>query len=262
MPHERDSVDETPRVTVVTGSGSGIGRATTELLLRRGSAVIGVDLVEPPEDLGGHDELGWVTGDVAEAETWERVVAACRERDEAGADAFVSCAATIVVSSFLETRPDDWRRLFDVNVLGAVRGMQALLPAMIERRNGAVAVVCSVDSLIVEEEMSAYATSKAALLHATRSAAIEHARDGVRINGVCPGIIDTPLLQRHFDSLDDPAAALRAAERRSPLARIIRPEEIAEVLCFLVGPGASAMSGAAVTVDGGLIATYDFDSAA
>jgi NAD(P)-dependent dehydrogenase (short-subunit alcohol dehydrogenase family) len=72
--------------------------------------------------------------------------------------------------------------------------------------------------------------------------------------------VETPLLQSHLDSLADPSAARRAAERRSPLGRFLRPAEVAEVLCFLVGEGASGMSGAAVTVDGGLIATYDFDS--
>jgi NAD(P)-dependent dehydrogenase (short-subunit alcohol dehydrogenase family) len=138
--------------------------------------------------------------------------------------------------------------------------MQALLPRMLERRDGAIAVVCSVNSFVVEDELSAYSTSKAALLHAVRSAAVEYAARGVRINAVCPGIIDTPLLQRHFDSLEDPAAARRAAERRSPIGRILRPEEVADAICFLVGPTATAMSGAALTVDGGLTVTYDFDS--
>jgi NAD(P)-dependent dehydrogenase (short-subunit alcohol dehydrogenase family) len=245
-----------PGLAAVTGAASGIGLATVHALLDRGATVVGVDLAEAPLE---HDELGWVTGDVADAQTWGRVAATCEERDSAGADALVTCAGTIVVSPFLETRAEDWTRLFEINVLGVVRGMQALMPAMIERGGGAVAAVCSVDSLIVEEEMSAYATSKAALLHAVRSAAIEHASDGVRVNAVCPGIVDTPLLQRHFDSLDDPAAARAACERRSPIGRLLAPEEIAEVLCFLVGGGASAMAGAAVTVDGGLIATYDFD---
>jgi NAD(P)-dependent dehydrogenase (short-subunit alcohol dehydrogenase family) len=261
MPRNESSERETPRLAVVTGAASGIGRAVTELLLRRQTQVIGVDLVDPPRDLD-RDGLGWVSGDVAAPETWEQVRAASAKLDPDGPDALVTCAATIAVSSFLSTGLDAWRRLFDVNVLGAVQGMQTVLPAMIERGGGAIAVVCSVDSLIVEEEMSAYATSKAALLHAARSAAIEHARHGVRINAVCPGIIDTPLLKRHFDSLDDPAGARTASERRTPMGRILEPEEIAQVVCFLIGPGSSAMAGAAVTVDGGLIATYDFDGSA
>jgi NAD(P)-dependent dehydrogenase (short-subunit alcohol dehydrogenase family) len=247
-----------PRLAVVTGAASGIGRATATALRDRGTKVIGVDLVDIPDGL---DAAGWVTGDVASPDTWERVTAACEERDGGVADCLVTCAATLVVAPFLETSTDDWRRIFDVNVVGVILGMQALLPPMLERRDGAIAVVCSVNSFVVEDELSAYSTSKAALLHATRSAAVEYAAAGVRINAVCPGIIDTPLLRRHFDALDDPAAARRAAERRSPIGRILQPEEVAEAICFLVGGGASAMAGAALTVDGGLTVTYDFDSA-
>jgi NAD(P)-dependent dehydrogenase (short-subunit alcohol dehydrogenase family) len=249
-------------LAVVTGAASGIGLATTLALAGRGTSVVGVDLVGPPRAVSELDGVEWVRGDVAQQDTWEQAKALCARHDSGAPDALIACAATIVVAPFLETSLDDFRRLFEVNVVGVIRGMQTLLPAMIELGDGAVAVVCSVNALTTEELMSAYSTSKAALLHLVRSAAIEHAADGVRINGVCPGIIDTPLLQRHFDSLEDPAAARRDAERRSPIGRILRPEEVAEVLCFLVSPAASAMTGSAVTVDGGLIATYDFDSQA
>jgi NAD(P)-dependent dehydrogenase (short-subunit alcohol dehydrogenase family) len=255
------SASLTPNVAVVTGAASGIGRATARALRERSTDVIGVDLADAPGELEADPAVDWVRGDVASPETWDRVSAACRRTDAGGADCLVTCAATIVVAPFLETSSGDWRRLFDINVLGVILGMQTLLPRMLERRDGAIAVVCSVNSFVVEDELSAYSTSKAALLHATRSAAVEYAAHGVRINAVCPGIIDTPLLRRHFESLDDPAAARGAAERRSPIGRILKPEEVAEAICFLVGGAATAMSGAALTVDGGLTVTYDFDSA-
>jgi NAD(P)-dependent dehydrogenase (short-subunit alcohol dehydrogenase family) len=251
--------DRSPPLTVVTGAASGIGLATVNALRRDAAAsVIGVDIAARPEALRDDAGVAWVSGDVSDQDTWAQVL------DTAGdaPDALVTCAGVIAVAPFLDTADHDWRRLFEVNVMGVVRGMRALLPAMIRRGEGAVAAVCSVDSLIVEQSMSAYATSKAALLHAIRSAAVEHAADGIRINAVCPGIVDTPLLQEHFDSLEDPASARRACEKRSPIGRLLRPEEVAEVLCFLVSKRASAMAGAAVTVDGGLIATYDFDSSA
>ena len=191
-----------PELAVVTGAASGIGLATAAALSGAGTGVIGVDLDERADELAPRD-LGWVRGDVGAATTWDAVPAACAEIP--GAPTPVACAGTA------RRRPvprDVGRGLSrgcsQINVLGVVRGMQALVPAMIERGDGAVAVVCSVNSFVVEDELSAYSTSKAALLHATRSAAIEYARGGVRINAVCPGIIDTPLLRRHIETLEDP----------------------------------------------------------
>lgn len=239
------------RLAVVAGSASGVGLATVRALQEVGTAVVGVDLAARPDGLDGVD---WIQGDIAAQDTWDRV----GERTDGEADAFVCCAADIVVAKFLDTPLDEWRRLFDVNVLGVIRGMHALLPPMLERRDGAVAVVCSVNSLFTEDLMSAYSTSKAALLQVVRSAALEYARFGVRINAVLPGCIDTPLLRRHLDSLDDPAAAWRDLERRSPTGRILTPDEIARALRFLVSRDASGLSGAGVVVDAGLTTTYDF----
>jgi NAD(P)-dependent dehydrogenase (short-subunit alcohol dehydrogenase family) len=235
---------------VVTGAASGIGRATAGLLLAEGATIVGVDLAEPPEEL--RDAL-WAQGDVASAETWQRVLELAPEPER-----LIACAADIVVSPFAETPLADWRRIFDVNVFGVVAALHALLPGMVGRGRGAVAVVCSVNSLFVEEDMSAYSTSKGALLQLVRSVALEHARDGLRINAVCPGIVDTPLLRRHFETLDDPEAARRGAERRTPTGRLLDPREVAEVLCFLTSERASGMSGAAVVVDGGLTTAYDY----
>jgi NAD(P)-dependent dehydrogenase (short-subunit alcohol dehydrogenase family) len=115
--------------------------------------------------------------------------------------------------------------------------------------------VCSVNSLFVEEKLSAYSTSKAALLQVVRSAALEHARHGVRINAVCPGTVDTPLLRRHY-----PVEAVQAAATRQPTGQIHHPDEIATVLRFLLTDDAKGLSGAAVVVDGGLTTTYDFNA--
>ncbi len=246
------------RLAIVTGAASGMGLATARLLLQRGTAVVGLDLADAPAELRELGVAAWVTGDVGEQATWDRAAAAAAEIDPAGADCLVCCAAAIVVKSFLETRPEDFQQLFATNVLGVVRGMQTVLPAMIERRAGAVAVVCSVDSLYVEQDMAAYSTSKAALLQIVRSAALEHAGHGLQINAVLPGAVDTPLLQSHFDASPDPAAFRALVERRSPQGRVLRAEEVAETLCFLVSPRASGLSGAAVTVDGGLTSTYDY----
>jgi NAD(P)-dependent dehydrogenase (short-subunit alcohol dehydrogenase family) len=106
--------------------------------------------------------------------------------------------------------------------------------------------------------MTAYAASKAALLQIVRSAALEHSRDGLRINAVCPGAIDTPLLQRALDTADDPEGVLAAAIRRIPAGVMLRPEEVASTLRFLISDDASGLSGAAIAIDGGLTTTYDW----
>jgi NAD(P)-dependent dehydrogenase (short-subunit alcohol dehydrogenase family) len=246
-----------PSVAVITGAASGIGLATTRALQEAGVTVAGVDLADLPTELQQMERVTWVRGDVCSQETWDRVMESC---PPAGPDSLITCAAELVVAPCLETSLGDWRRLFESNVLGVVRGMQMVIPAMLERGRGTIAVVCSVNSLFVEQELSAYSTSKAALLHVVRSAALEYANKGLRINAICPGAVDTPLLRRHLELLDDPDSALRLAKRRSPTGQILRSEEVAAVACFLISDAASGLSGAAVTVDGGLTTTYDFDS--
>lgn len=251
------SAEQGQRLAVVTGAGSGVGRATVAGLAEDGFRVLGVDLAEPPGELAV-EGLEWVQGDVTDPATWEAVSARVEELDPAGAEALVSCAADMIVEPFLTTPAREFQRLFDVNVLGTVLAMQALIPAMQRRGRGYIAVVCSVDSLYTEMGMVAYSASKAALLQTVRSAAIEHSAEGLRVNAVCPGAIDTPLLRRALEEAPDPEAELAGATTRIPAGVILDPAEVAAVLRFLVSDGASGMSGAALAVDGGLTATYDY----
>jgi NAD(P)-dependent dehydrogenase (short-subunit alcohol dehydrogenase family) len=247
------------RLAVVTGAASGVGLATTRQLRASGTVVMGLDRSSRPAGLEGDDGLDWVQGDVASQDTWDRVHAASLRHDPLGADRLIACAGDIVQTSFLDTSIEDWRRILDINLFGVILAMRTVLPGMIERGGGAIAVVCSVNSLYVEDRMSAYSTAKAALLHATRSAALEYAGLGVRINAVLPGYLNTPLLHRSIQDVEDPDALLKAVADRTPIGRLVEPEEVASVLCFLVTEGASAMSGAAVVVDGGVTTAYDFD---
>lgn len=246
------------RVAVVTGAAQGVGLAAVEGLREDGYAVIGVDLAEAPPAQSDDAGVDWVAGSVADVGTWEQVVGLASRRDPAGAAAFVACAADHVVAELLETTPAQFSRLFEINVLGVLHGMHALIPAMVARGAGAIAVVGSVDSLYTEHSMAAYAASKAALLQLVRSAAVEHSRHGLRVNAVCPGAIDTVFLRRALDASPDPDAELAMAADRIPAGVILRPDEVASVLRFLLSDAASGMSGAAVPVDGGLTATYDY----
>lgn len=249
----------TGNLVVLTGAASGVGLATARALIKNGSYVVGVDRSPCPSELALGAELDWIQGDVAAEETWDEVRAACLRNAPLGADGLITCAGHIVSTSFLDTSIDDWRRILDINLFGVIHAMRLVMPWMMERGQGAIAVVCSVNSLFVERDMSAYSTAKAALLHAVRSAALEYAGNGIRINAVLPGYLDTPLLHRSIADADDPAAILEAVANRTPIGRLVQPEEVASVLCFLLSPAASAMSGAAVVVDGGVTTAYDFD---
>lgn len=246
-------IDST-RPYVVTGAGSGIGQAVTELLVQHDADVVTVDLTaSSPASDDRH-----VTGDVADASTWKRAGELVDLGSADGAAGLITCAGAIVVKDLATVTPDDFERLFRVNTLGVLHGIQRFVPAMAARGDGSVVAVASVDSLFAEDFMSAYATSKGALLQLVRSAAVEYARHGVRVNAVCPGAIDTPLLQQHFATSPDPTAARRRIESATPAGRLLTPLEIAHLLVFLSSPLAGAVAGAAVVADGGLTATYDF----
>lgn len=241
-------------VAVVTGGAQGIGEAIVERLTADGGRVVVVDLAPRPAT---SPAVAWVQADVSATETWDDVVRAC---DEAGgaASVLVSNAATAVVGDILTLTADEWDRTLRVNLFGAINGIRALLPGMRETGRGSIVTVASVDAYMAEQGLLAYCTSKGALLQLTRVIAMDHAREGIRANCVCPGVTDTPLLQRHLENAADPDRFRRVRERRNPLGRLLDPREVAAVVGFLVSDEASGMTGATVTVDAGLSVAFDY----
>lgn len=245
-------------VAVVTGAASGIGEATVAELRGRGFAVLGVDLDAREEAHG----LVWLQADVADPGLWPRVLDTARARLGDAPDALVLNAATIAVGTAVELRDDEWTRVFEVNVLAAARALRALLPPMIERGRGAVVAVASVNALQAEQGLAAYNASKGALLQLVRTVAVDHARDGIRANVVCPGVTDTPLFRAHLATARHPERLLAVRQARSPIGRILRPEEVARAVAFLVSDDASGLTGSTLVVDGGLTASFEFRTAA
>jgi NAD(P)-dependent dehydrogenase (short-subunit alcohol dehydrogenase family) len=245
-------------LALVTGAASGVGLATTRCLLGRGSSVIGVDLVPQPDALPAGPRLAWITGDVSAEPTWARALTLAEGQFGTTPGVLILNAAKLAVGTVLETPVDTFRQVFEVNVYAAVLGLQACLPSMIGRGAGSVVVVASVNGLQAEQDLAAYNSSKGALVQLVRSAAIDHARDGVRINAVCPSTIDTPFIRGQVDSMPDPAAFRAEMEARHPLGRILDPAEVASVVVFLSTSEASGMTGASVVVDLGLTASPDF----
>jgi NAD(P)-dependent dehydrogenase (short-subunit alcohol dehydrogenase family) len=163
------------------------------------------------------------------------------------------------VGTVLDVPDSDFRAVMEVNVFGAVKALKATLPRMIERGGGAIVGVASTASLYAEQALAAYSTSKGAILQLIRSVAVDHARQGIRANAVCPGAIDTPFFRQHVDSAPDPEAFLKEKTERHPSGRILQPGDVAQLVWFLLSGASIGMNGAAVLIDGGLTATFDFE---
>ena len=239
------------KTVLVTGAGRGIGRAVAVRCGAEGAAVVAADLAPPDETAAAVQAAGGralaVAADVAD-QAAVRTMAAAALREFAKVDVLVSNAGIGFPDPVLEITEERWDRVLDVNLKGALWCTQALLPPMLSRRDGALVFVSSIAgrrlSLINGVH---YTCSKYGLIGMTRHFASELAGSGVRVNCVCPGPTETDLLDRYTDD-----AKRREMVDRTPLRRIARPEDIAEVIVFAASDRARHVHGAILDVNGGL----------
>jgi NAD(P)-dependent dehydrogenase (short-subunit alcohol dehydrogenase family) len=243
-------------VALVTGGATGIGFATALALGRDGARVVlaglpGSPLPEAVDALlaDGIEAIA-VEADVGRAADAERAVAAAVEA-YGRLDALVNCAGTSAVAPLATMDEADWDRVFDTNVRGVFLMSRAAIPALAASGAGAIVNVASQLALSAVPGFSAYCASKAAVLHLTRCMALELLPSGVRVNAVCPGGVDTPLLQRAFPDGRGPQGTLDDLVAAHPIGRLGRPEEVAAAIRFLVSAEASFVVGAGLVVDGG-----------
>lgn len=233
-------------VAVVTGAGSGIGLATARLMRAEGARVAALDL-DPPE---ASDALLPVRADVTEQASMDAAAGAVVNAFD-GVDVLV-CNAGIGASGTVLDNPDDeWHRVYDTNVVGIVRTVRAFAEPLRSSRSPAIVCTASIVSTTGLPQRACYGASKGAVLALTMAMAADFVRDGIRVNCVCPGTVDTPWVARLLDAAPDPEAARRNLVARQPIGRLGTAEEIAEAICYLASPGAGYVTGSALMIDGG-----------
>jgi NAD(P)-dependent dehydrogenase (short-subunit alcohol dehydrogenase family) len=240
------------QVAIVTGAAGGVGREVVRLLHEAGASVVAEDLSPAVIELEtGDGRIVAVQGDVAEAATAEHAVQVARERF-GRLDVLVNNAARFLMKPMLETTDDEWDELMRVNVRGFFVHARAALPALAERDASAIVNMASISGLVGLPLQTAYCSTKGAIVQLTRQLAVEFAPQGVRVNAVAPGAIETPFL---LDVLPpDPSEILRDIAASHPIGRNSQPAEIAEIVAFLASSRAGFLTGAVVPVDGGYTA--------
>lgn len=222
------------KVAVVTGGASGIGASCRELLEQCGATVV-------VADLGGAEPV-----DVTDRASLD-ALAARVQAEHGGLDALINAAGILTPNLPVDELPaDDFRRAYEVNVIGTVNACQAFGP-LLRARRGAVVNVASQAALVSLPQQAAYTAAKGAVAAFTRSLAIDWAESGVRANAVAPGFTMTPMTEAFFENETFTAAATG----RIPLGRILTADEIADAIVFLASPLASAITGVTLPVDGG-----------
>lgn len=240
------------RVALITGGGKGIGRATVDCFLREGASVAVVDWCAG-KDIGTMPEgVLYHRADISRREDCEAAVKETVARF-GGIEILVNNAGVQTYGDAVTTDEGNWTFTMNVNLKGQWLMSRAAIPEMLKRKGGAIVNVSSVQGLASQRNVLAYSTSKHAMIGLTRTMAVDFANRGIRVNCVCPGTVDTPMVQATIAQDRNPERLRKILAKMHPLGRIAQPSEIAEVIAFLASNRASFMTGSIVTVDGGLI---------
>ena len=247
MPVAPDPIRLDGLAALITGGASGIGLATAHLMSARGARVVVLDRSPSPPAQSWHS----IVADVADDED---VRIAVRDAVEhlGGLDIVVNNAGIGSQGTVTDNLSQEWRDVFEVNVLGVVRVSRETLPSLRISNCASIVNVCSIVATAGVPDRALYSASKGAVLSLTLAMAADYAEAGIRVNCVNPGTVDTPWVQRLLASASDPVAERRALQSRQPIGRLVTPEEVAEAIAYLASPGAGAVTGITLAVDGGM----------
>jgi NAD(P)-dependent dehydrogenase (short-subunit alcohol dehydrogenase family) len=191
--------------------------------------------------------------DVTKAEEMEALVR-CAVEEWGGLDVMINNAGVGVAATAPETTEEDWDRVLDVCLKGTFFGMKYAIPAIRDSGGGSVINISSIAALVGVKDRAAYSAAKGGILALTRAAAIDHVEEGVRVNCIAPGTVDTPWISRITAGYENPEEARAQMKARQPHGRFVSPEEIAAMAAYLASDEAYSVIGAAMVVDGGLTA--------
>jgi NAD(P)-dependent dehydrogenase (short-subunit alcohol dehydrogenase family) len=251
-PTRRTSMRLKGKVAIITGGGSGIGRATAELFAREGAKVVvadyrtdtGQEAVQAIKDAGG--EALFVKVDVSDSAQVQHMVETALDA-YGGVDILFNNAGVLLFGTVVDTEEEAWNRLMSINLNGAYLCSKAVIPHMIERGGGSIInTSSSTGAHDVNANIAAYVTSKGGVTLLTKAMAVDHAKDKVRVNAIAPGPTDTPMLRDNL-SPDE----LEAFAATFPMGRLGQPKELAYAVLFLASDEASFVTGAVLAVDGG-----------
>jgi 2-keto-3-deoxy-L-fuconate dehydrogenase len=244
------------KIALVTGAGSGIGAAIAQRFARQGAHVVLADLrLETAEEVAAGLRTAGLAAEARAVDVSDALAAEDLARAHLAAhghlDVLVNSAGVGCVGTVVQSTADDLDRLHAVNVRGVWNLCRAFLPSMIARRQGSIISLASVGGLVGIRDRAAYCATKFAVVGLTKSMALDHARDGVRINCLCPGRVETPFVSARLAEYPDPAAARREMEQSQPVGRMARPEEIAAAALYLASDESRFVTGCALAIDGG-----------
>lgn len=245
------------KIALITGGGSGIGRATALALAREGATVVVSDIVaeggaetERLVKAAGGQAL-FVKSDASKAAEVDALINRVVETYGRLDCAFNNAGIEGAMAQTADCSEETWDRTIAINLKGVWLCMRAEIPQMLKQGGGTIVNTASVAGLVGFMGLPAYVASKHGVVGLTKTAALEYAKQGIRVNAVCPGAIQTPMVERLFNAQPQIAEGFTAME---PVGRIGKPEEIAEAVVWLCSDAASFVTGHSMTVDGGLVA--------